>query len=143
MNSNSLHVKMQKEFLDLIKEHHVLNLSTCKDNEPWSASCFYAFNEEENYFVFASSKDTKHIQNIEGNPNVSGTITLETKEVGLIQGLQFSGSVKEASSTAKKLYFKTYPYAIAMLPTLWELKVSYAKLTNNRLGFGKKLEFKL
>lgn len=133
---------MQKEFVDFIKEHHVLTLCTCKDNISWCASCFYVYYEEDNLFIFASDKKTKHTKLMIENPNISGTIALETKEIGLIQGMQFSGVVSKASSDSKKLYLKTYPYAIALIPTLWQIKINYAKLTNNRLGFGKKLEFK-
>lgn len=133
---------MQKEIIDFIEEHHVLNISTCKNNISWCASCFYAFNKENNSFIFASDKKTKHALYMQDNPKISGTIYLETKEIGLIKGLQFSGIANQASSRAKKIYFKTYPYALAMLPTLWEIKIDYAKFTNNCLGFGNKLEFK-
>ena len=83
------------------------------------------------------------MQNLLKNPNFSATIALETKEVGKIQGLQLRGIVKKASSREKTLYFKTYPYAIALKPTLWSLHVEYLKFTDNRLGFGHKLELNL
>lgn len=133
---------MQKEFLEFIKKHHVLNICACEDNTSWSASCFYSFLEKDNLFIFASDKKTKHIQMIEKNPNISGTITLETNKIGLIQGIQFSGFVEPASTKSKMHYLKTFPYAIALNPILWEIKITYAKLTDNILGFGHKLEFK-
>jgi uncharacterized protein YhbP (UPF0306 family) len=133
---------MPQEFLDFLSEHHVLSLNTCFENQSWSASCFYAFLEAENTFVFASDKDTRHMKNIAKNPNVSGVIALETKETGLIRGLQFEGAVKKASKNGEKAYFKAYPFARVMLPKLWEIEITYAKFTDNRLGFGKKLEFK-
>ncbi|MDR1007528.1 MAG: pyridoxamine 5'-phosphate oxidase family protein [Campylobacteraceae bacterium] len=132
---------MGEEFESFIGKHHILNLCTCCDSLSWSSSCFYAFNG--NCFIFASDKKTRHMQNIAKNPFVSGTIALETKEVGLIQGLQFEGSVKKASISSKKFYFKIYPFARALFPMLWEIDISYAKLTDNRLGFGKKLEWKI
>ena len=39
----------------------------------------------------------------------------------------------------KKLYFKAFPYALALSPKLWQIKVNYFKMTDNRLGFGKKI----
>ena len=39
----------------------------------------------------------------------------------------------------KKLYFKAFPYAIAMNPALWQIKIDYFKMTDNKLGFGKKI----
>ncbi|MDR1460737.1 MAG: pyridoxamine 5'-phosphate oxidase family protein [Campylobacteraceae bacterium] len=133
---------MNKEFIKFIEEHHVLHVSSCENEKTWSASCFYLFLENINTFVFASDKKTRHMQNIIKNPFVSGTIALETKEIGLIQGLQFEGVVKKASLKAKKAYFLSYPFAVTLIPSLWELEISYAKLTDNRLGFGKKLEFR-
>lgn len=134
---------MQKEFVDFIKKHHVFSLATCEDNISWSASCFYAYDEIDNVFVFSSALDTKHAKMMIKNPNVSGTIALETKEVGKIEGLQFSGMVSKADANSKKLYLKTYPFALALKPKLWQIKIVYAKLTDNRLFFGKKLEFQL
>ena len=34
---------------------------------------------------------------------------------------------------------KKFPYAVLMKTTLWILEIEYIKMTDNRLGFGKKL----
>ncbi|RLA72798.1 MAG: hypothetical protein DRG78_23330 [Epsilonproteobacteria bacterium] len=130
------------KLIEFIKEHHVLCLSTCKDNLPYSASCFYAFFKNEMRFIIASDEKTEHIQNLKDNPAFAGTISLETKEVGKIRGIQFRGNIQKANSKEKAIYIKTYPYAIALNPTLWSLHVEYIKFTDNRLGFGKKREYK-
>jgi hypothetical protein len=44
-----------------------------------------------------------------------------------------------ACKDEKSVYFKRFPYALAMNPTLWKIKVEFFKLTDNRLGFGKKI----
>lgn len=132
-----------KKLIEFIKEHHLLTLCTCKKNQPYSASCFYAFFEEEMRFIIASDEKTDHIKNLIENPNFSGVIALETKEIGKIRGMQFRGKMQNASTKEKALYLKTYPYAIALNPTLWSLHVEYIKFTDNRLGFGKKKEFNL
>ncbi|MBE0495764.1 MAG: pyridoxamine 5'-phosphate oxidase family protein [Campylobacterales bacterium] len=132
---------MDEKFHVFLKDHHVLNLATCKGNLPYTCSCFYAFDAPNGCFIFASDPKTRHIQEALENPNVAGTVTLETKSVGLIQGMQFTGHLTQSDKTAYKLYYKAYPFARAMRPTLWTLRIDYAKLTDNRLGFGKKLEF--
>lgn len=124
-----------------IQDHHVLNLCTCKDNEPYCASCFYAFEKEHFCFIFASNTKTKHIQNILENPNIAGNIHLETKEVGKIQGLQFQGICQEATKKEQAFYYKKYPFARALLTKLWSLRIKHIKFTDNRLGFGKKLQY--
>ena len=133
---------VEEKIYDFIKEHHLLSLSTCKDNIPHSASCFYAFYEDKFNFIIASDTSTRHIKDLHVNPNFSATIALETKDVGKIRGIQFSGIVKKATTEEKMLYLKTFPYALALNPTLWSLHVDRLKFTDNRLGFGKKLIYK-
>ena len=125
---------------DFIQEHHVLTLATAVENEVSACSLFYAFDAKSNFFVVASAEDTFHIQHIMQNSKVAGNILLETQEVGKIQGLQFRGIFRELKDVKlKALYFKNFPYATVMMPKLWQIEVDYFKLTDNRLGFGKKL----
>lgn len=128
-----------KKLIEFINEHHLLTLSTCKENLPYSASCFYAFFEEKMRFIIASDPKTTHIKNLQENPNFSGVIALETKEIGNIRGIQFKGKMQKATLKEKAIYLKTYPYAITLNPTIWSLHVEHIKFTDNRLGFGKKL----
>ena len=133
----------EKRIVDFIHEHHVLTLATSFENIPWCASCFYVYLEEENCFVFTSDDNTKHIQDVISNSTVAGSVVLETKTIGKIRGIQFRGILekpkKELESKAKKTYLKKFPYAVLMKTSLWILKVNYIKMTDNRLGFGKKL----
>jgi uncharacterized protein len=129
-----------KPFEAFIAQHHILSLATCKDNLPQSATLFYVFDPLHVSFIVASDDKTEHIQNVLSNENVAGTIALETKSVGKIQGIQFQAKmVLSEDSADKKRYFKAYPYALAMKPTLWRIQLSTMKLTDNRLGFGTKL----
>ena len=122
-----------------IEEHHVMSLATFGDSLSL-CSLFYAYHSDSNTFVVASSNETQHIKDVKKNSSVAGNILLETKSVGKIQGLQFKGEFKTVEDEAlKKLYFKEFPYALALLPTLWQIEVEYFKYTDNRLGFGKKL----
>ena len=131
-----------KTIIEFIKEHHLLSLSTCKDNLPHCANCFYAFKEDKFAFIIASDTSTRHIKELHVNPNFSATIALETTEIGKIRGLQLSGVIQKATTIEKALYIKTFPYALALNPTLWTLHVEELKFTDNRLGFGKKLIYK-
>lgn len=131
------------QIVKFIKQHHVLNLATCAGNQAWSCSCFYAWLEKEAAFVFSSDGNTRHAAEIGLNPKVSGTIVLETKVVGKIQGIQFTGEAELANDQlfqkARNAYLLRFPYAIAMNTTFWVLYPNFIKLTDNRLGFGKKL----
>ncbi len=123
-----------------LAKHHVLSLATSDGFELSACNLFYAFDVAEISFVVASSNETTHVKNISKNRNVAGTVVLETKIVGKIEGVQFRGDFLPLEDEAlKKLYFKSFPYALAMNPTLWQIKISYFKLTDNTLGFGKKI----
>jgi len=45
----------------------------------------------------------------------------------------------DLAEKAKVAYLKRFPVAILMKTNLWVVKVRYIKMTDNRLGFGKKL----
>ncbi len=123
-----------------IEQHHVLSLATSLDNLPSVCSAFYIYDAQSHSFVIASSEETLHIKQVKVNKNVAGNILLETKEIGKIQGLQFFAKMQTLEDERlKKSYFKRFPYALALLPKLWQIEVSRFKLTDNRLGFGKKI----
>ena len=134
---------MDKAIVEFINEHHLLTLATSKDNAAYCCNVYYVFNNENNSFIFSSDAKTKHAQDFIANPNVAGTIALETKEISKIQGVQLLGEIQELNGEklkiAKQQYIKAYPYARLMETHLWEMELTFAKMTNNRLGFGKKL----
>lgn len=126
-----------------LKKHHVLSIATSAGNEPWCASCFYVYMEEEVSLVFTSDLKTRHGQEFLKNEKVAGTIALETNIIGKIRGLQFQGIVSEPSGAladkAETAYLKRFPVAMLMETHLWLVKLTFLKYTDNRLGFGKKL----
>ena len=137
----------EKRIVDFINEHHVLTLATCVDNQPWCANCFYVYLEDENCFVFTSDDETRHVKEVLMNAKVAASVVLETSVVGKIQGLQISGVMirpeNELDTKVKKAYLKKFPFAALMKTSLWVLKPDYIKMTDNRLGFGKKLIWEL
>ena len=133
----------EKRIVDFIKKHHVLTLATSHEGIPWCANCFYAWMEEEAAFVFTSDHSTKHIRDLASGSTVAGSVVLETSVIGKIQGIQFRGELTEPPEALKKkasvVYLKRFPYAALMDTTLWVLRTDFIKMTDNRLGFGKKL----
>jgi uncharacterized protein YhbP (UPF0306 family) len=130
---------------DFIEEHHVLTIAVSNHHVPWVASCFYVYMKEQNLFVFTSDHDTRHIKDFQTTPGgeVAGTIALETKITGKIRGIQFSGIMKELAGQqekeAKRAYLDKFPIARLSKLTLWSIEPYFIKMTDNRLGFGKKL----
>jgi uncharacterized protein len=129
--------------IKFFRKHHVLTIATTVENEPWCANCFYVYLEEENALVFTTDKETRHGKEFLRNNLVAGSVVLETLVVGRIRGIQFQGIVSEPEgellSKAKWAYLKRFPPAVLMNTHLWVVDLTLIKMTDNRLGFGKKL----
>ena len=136
----------EQRIVDFIGEHHILTLAVVKDHVPYCATCYYAYLPAQNLFVFSSGHETRHIRDVVegGNFTVAGAIALETKIVGKIRGIQMNGMIRELEGDelkkARAAYLKRFPIA-RLMPnlTLWMLAPDFIKMTDNRLGFGKKL----
>ena len=135
-----------KKIYSFIEEHHVLSLATSNNGQAYMANCFFIFNKDSNEFIFTSSIETRHGKEMLENSKVAASIVLETKTIGKIQGLQITGTASklegELEKKAKKQYLFKYPYAILKTETMWSISVDFFKLTDNRLGFGKKIIWK-
>ena len=131
---------MDERFIKFIKKHHVLTLATVNgEGMPYVANCFYAFDAKRNLFVFTSDLATRHGAEMAANSSVALSIVLETRIVGRVQGLQVTGEALRGDDEARKCYIKRFPYAAAADLELWMVEPSMMKLTDNTLGFGKKL----
>lgn len=130
---------MDEKIGKFISKHHLLSLATFGESL-WCCSAFYAFDADAAVFIIASDEQTVHIQNSKINTRVAGTIAQEIKVVGKIQGIQFAGEISILEDEQERThYMKRFPYARAMDPTLWKIELDIIKMTDNTLGFGKKL----
>ncbi len=129
--------------IKFFRKHHVLTIATSVENEPWCANCFYVYLEDENSLVFTTDYETRHGQEFLKSSLVAGSVVLETMVTGRIRGIQFQGIISEPvgdlHSRSKRAYLKRFPVAVLMETRLWVVKLTYIKMTDNRLGFGKKL----
>jgi uncharacterized protein YhbP (UPF0306 family) len=134
---------IDRRIVRFFRKHHVLTIATSAGNEPWCANCFYVYLDEENALVFTTDIDTRHGKEFIENPLVAGSVVLETMVIGKIRGIQFQGIVSEPEgkmlSKAKWAYLKKFPPAALMDTHLWVVKLTVIKMTDNRLGFGKKI----
>ena len=139
--------QIDSRILDFIGEHHVLTVACAsRTGEPWCANAFYVFDAQEEGFIITSEEKTRHAQLFLENPVVTGSVVLETEQVGKIQGLQFAGTVRRCDGglfdRCRLLYLKRFPYAVFKGGEVWLIKLDHLKYTDNRLGFGKKLLWK-
>ncbi|MDP4224395.1 MAG: pyridoxamine 5'-phosphate oxidase family protein [Bacteroidota bacterium] len=134
---------IDKRIIRFFQKHHVLTIATTVNNEPWCANCFYVYLEDSNALVFTTDLDTRHGKEFRANPLVAGSVFLETRIIGKIRGIQFQGTIYEPEGDmleiARKAYLKRFPVAMLMDTHLWVVDLTMIKMTDNRLGFGKKL----
>ena len=131
---------MEKKIEQFIAKHHVLTLATTtSDGAPYCCNCFYAYDKATQAFLFTSDTTTHHAKMMVENPKVAAPIVLETRIVGRVQGLQITGEIIRATEDDRLKYIKRFPYAAVADLTLWRLQADFMKLTDNTLGFGKKL----
>lgn len=139
--------------LKFIQRHHVMTLCTAEsavEDGMWCCNLFYAVTECTSSgpaLVFTSPLATEHATNFTTYPEVAGSIVLESKVIGKLQGLQLQGIVRRADAfpelqaQAKKAYLKRFPFAAVMLSDLWVVELTRLKYTDNTLGFGTKLHW--
>jgi uncharacterized protein YhbP (UPF0306 family) len=134
---------MNERIVKFFRRHHVLTIATSVNNEPWCANCFYVYLPEENSLVFTTDLETRHGKEFLENTLVAGSVVLETPIMGKIRGIQFQGIISEPSGDlsekAENYYLKRFPVAMLMETRLWIVRLTLVKMTDNRLGFGKKL----
>jgi hypothetical protein len=136
---------MEDKIWKFIADNKVFTLATSVDNNPYCASCFYAYDAVSNTLVFSSDEHTKHIKQAVQNKQVSGTINTELTTVAKIKGIQFTGvfinPTKEEAKELYSTYYEKFPFARAKPAPIWAIKLNWVKMTDNTLGFGKKLEW--
>lgn len=117
----------------------------CLDDEgkPYCFSCFYAYDKDKELMYFKSASSSHHAGYLENSAAMAGTIQPDKLNILAIQGIQFSGLVYEADAEsgidAKILYHKKYPFAAAISGELWIIEPQFIKMTDNSMGFGKKI----
>lgn len=113
------------------------------ENSPYCFSCFYAFNARLGLLYFKSSPAAHHSSLIAANPSIAGTILPDKLNVLQIRGIQFEGTVlpddHELVKDGSAQYHKQHPMALAMSGEIWTIQINEIKMTDNSLGFGKKI----
>lgn len=134
---------VDERIIRFTEKNHVLTLATSNGEVPYCCSIFYVFDPGRCCFYFMSSVDTKHIQHATVQPLVAGTVVPGDTGIAKIQGIQFTGKFYspqgEELNQAKKTYLKNFPMARLFDSEFWGVEMDYIKMTDNTLGFGKKI----
>ncbi|WP_186371877.1 YhbP family protein [Yersinia aleksiciae] len=126
-----------------LRQQHVLTLCAGSGMDMWCANCFYVFDDKQMALYLMTEKHTRHGELMHVNPQVVGTIATQPRTVALIKGIQYRGEIValsgDAEQTARQRYYRRFPVAKLASAPIWQLNLLEIKMTNNTLGFGKKL----
>ncbi len=132
-----------KHISQFLAKNHVLALCAAAEGNMWSANCFYVADTAAMTLYFMTELKTLHGTLMHKNPQVVGTISPQPKTIALIKGIQYRGEALiltgEEETEARHLYCQRFPVAVAMKAPVWALTLTEIKMTDNALGFGKKL----
>lgn len=133
---------------NFMAECDVFTLATSYQDQPYCTPCFYAFDELDQLMIFKSNDETKHVQDFLKNPTVAGSILPKKLSIGQVKGLQFTGIVQRVRQglctdplKLEQIYYGRFPIARTVDGELWFITLETAKLTDSKLGFGKKLNW--
>lgn len=128
-----------------LNKQHVLTYCAGGHSDLWCANAFYLYDAQRVAFYLLSESHTRHGELIGKQAWVAGTVNGQPKTVALIRGVQFRGEItliEEAeAANIRNLYCKRFPVARVMSAPVWEIRLDELKMTDNTLGFGKKLHW--
>ncbi|HSK13146.1 MAG TPA: pyridoxamine 5'-phosphate oxidase family protein [Phnomibacter sp.] len=138
--------------METIEQHisHFITRQTvasvaCSDNDGHLIcfNCYYAYDEEQQLLVFKTSDNSLHMQYLRERPQLAGTILPDKLNKLKVRGLQFTGQLlyngESLAKNVSKLYYRRFPFAMAMEGNVYAIRLDRLKMTDNTLGFGTKL----
>jgi len=132
---------------------HFLERQTCaticctdQNGNPHCFSCYYVFSKENCVLYFKSSVEAYHSVLLIKNPVVAGTIMPDKVNRLITRGAQLQGEMlpdtHPLAQDAYQQYHKKYPMALAIKGEVFTVLLSDIKMTDSKLGFGKKVYWK-
>lgn len=135
----------QQQIAHFLSKQHVLTLCAGNGMDMWCANCFYVFDAERMSLWIMTETHTRHGELMLQNSRVVGTIAPKPKTIALIRGVQYRAEAVMLSGDEERLararYCKRFPVAKVMKAPVWQLSLQEVKMTDNTLGFGKKLHW--
>ena len=149
--------QLEKHIKNFIDRYTTLTLACCFSNQPWAADVYYVRNEFD--LLFVSSENSHHIQIIQQNPCVAGTIHGEYRSWREIKGVQMIGQVSPVSrlgekSVASRIFCGKYDFAKELIEnfefifskskralSFYKLQPSTIYYIDNSIKFGEKFQY--
>ena len=134
---------------DFLAAHDTLTLATTGPDGPAAAALFYAPLREGLLLLFVSDPTSRHARHLAADPRCAATVHADGQAWRGIRGAQLRGSAAPAPRRDWPRYLARFPMA-ATVPELaaalgrtrlYRLEVAWARLIDNRQGFGHRDEW--
>ncbi|MFA5712634.1 MAG: hypothetical protein WC960_00460 [Bacteroidales bacterium] len=144
VEDHSLHLPA-KRVVQFLEREHIATFTLQFEGELWSWHAFYRYLPQENLLITLSTPDSRHatlLAQME-SPIVSGGISVKSRVVKKIRGVQFLAVAERGSqetfSRYRSKYLSRFPQAV-LYPKgeLWLFTLNYIKYSDNRFKFGEK-----
>ena len=147
----------------MLAAHHTLTLATVSASGPWSATVFYASDDDFNLY-FVSDHRTRHARDMVSRPDVALAINADVDNWNDVRGLQIEGVAARVTGVeraqALALYLAKFASVKALFETprsvdertiaerlrdtdFWRVTPRFIRLIDNGRGFGFKQELRL
>lgn len=144
----------------MLEAHNTITLATCRDNEPWGASLFFASDRNLNLY-FVSDYRTRHARDIGDGAEAVATVNADSANWSDVRGLQIRGYVETVSGGTRMNALRHYLLKFSDVKALFEapsskdeetiaqrlkaanmyrLKPRWIRLIDNSKWFGYKIE---
>ena len=135
------------ELEGFLESQSILTLATSSAGAPYATPLFYCYERPLRRLLFVSNPASQHCRELAGNPTVAAGIYRDTVRPEEIRGVQIVGIARQLGaneqSLAQQLFSARHPQTRAKLSErsderFFELRVQWAKFTDNTRGFGYK-----
>ena len=100
-------MELRQLIKDYLGEANMLQVVTAKDNQPWAATVYFAYDANLNLY-WISKPDRRHSIEIRENPKVAGVVVLPHVHGDKVRGLQLEGVAEEMESEGIDEGLKVY-----------------------------------
>lgn len=116
---------LRKLVTGYLEEAKLMQIATAKNNKPWVATVWFAYDSELNLY-FISRRSRRHSIEINDNPNIAGAIAKPHDTLGVkTRGIQFEGKASEVPvlelPKAFRIFTKRFPKTTAYVKSVKDI----------------------
>lgn len=102
---------------EFMARHHCISLATNGPQGLWAATVFYVNRGFELYFL--SGAGTRHVKNLEAEPQLAGTINDDVEDWSAIGGVQLEGTAERVDAAHRRKVLEMFTLHFPFPEMFW------------------------